>query len=100
MPNHRDNPVGYELMGYEHRLLGIAIIISRIEHDLLAEQATRRIHLRDREPDAVLPLLATVLEWPAERCCHTEQNLGPGAERRQHKRGGEEDGPDPHGTAP
>ena len=25
---------------------------------------------------------------------------GPGAERRQHERNGEEDGPDPHGAAP
>ena len=25
---------------------------------------------------------------------------GPSAERRQHERGGEEDGPDPHGAAP
>jgi hypothetical protein len=100
VPDHRGNLVGYEFLGHEHGLLGVAIIIGKIENDFLAEQTACCVHLRDRQPDAVLPLLATVLERPAERCCHTEHDLGPGAERHQHERGGEEDGPDPHGAAP
>ena len=105
MPGDEDDAVADQLVCGGDRLIGVAEVVAHDELDLLAEDAALGVEIRDRHPGAALELLAEPSLTAGHWAGHTDQNFRASgcikrAERCQHERGGEDDGPDLHGTAP
>jgi hypothetical protein len=102
-----DDPLPGQLLGDPHGLLGVAGVVGDQEPEALAVDAAPLVDVADRHLGAAGHLLAEggVLlghGGDAHRAGDGDRDLGPRGEgrNRRRERGGEEDGPDPHGAAP
>jgi hypothetical protein len=101
------DPVRDQLAGDRNALLGVAVVVPLHDPHLLAQHAAPRIQLRDGGLNPEQQLLAVPGVGAGDRPCGPDPYLrtsrpyrdrgGRGEERH---RGEENDGPDPHGTAP
>src|SRR5215217_2406499 len=105
MPDDEDDAFAYQLVCCGNRLIRIAEVVGHEELDFVAEDATLGVEIGGRHPGTALELLAEPSLTAGHWAGHTNQDFRPsgcikGTERHQHERGGEKDGPDPHGAAP
>jgi hypothetical protein len=75
MPDDEDDTIAYQLVCCGDRLIRIAKVVGHEELDLLAEDATFGVEIRDRHRDTALELLAEPRLTAGHWAGHTNQDL-------------------------
>ncbi len=94
MPGDEHDAVADQLASQRHRLVGVAEVVADDQLDLLAEDATVRVEILDREPGAPLIAVAGPGVVAGHRTGHTnhDRRLGSRNASEQHD---QEDGRSP-----